>query len=105
MIIMHIRKFFYRRIKFRFRAVIMLIDSFRFQCIEISLHWCIIIRISGFAHALGDSFLDTEFCELPGCVLASLIRCDIPIRDTCNNTPVIQVYNGTVITLSSIRQG
>ncbi len=34
-----------------------------FECIKISLHWCIIIRISGFTHTLGYTNTLTEFRE------------------------------------------
>lgn len=92
------------------------------QCVEIPLHRRIVIRTSGFAHALCYAVLCTEFCERFGCIRTALITvqyqlpayvplavqclfectdCKITrhaaIRYTCNHTAVMQVEDRTVI--------
>ena len=44
-------------------TVFMKIDFLVLQCVEISLHRHIVIRTSGFAHALCYTPLCTELCE------------------------------------------
>ena len=106
MIVGHVRKFLYGSIEFLICVVIMQINQFIFQGIIVALHGCIVIGVSGFAHALCDSCFFTEFHKIPRRILASLvtmqnqgitdgrlgfqcfshssygeIRCDILIRD------------------------
>lgn len=73
MIVLYKRKFFDCSIKFSFCMIVMLVDKVVLQCIEVSLRWCIIVRISGFAHALSDAKILTEFSEFFRSVLTSLI--------------------------------
>ena len=101
----------------------MLVDKIIFQCVEISFHRSIIVRISCFTHTLGDTKFFAEFRELFGSVLAALIRmyqkltqinfqlrvdcfcqrplsqvsCYVSLCYACNDTSIMKVYNRAII--------
>ena len=99
-------------------AILVKINFFVLQRIEISLHRGVVVRASSFAHVLRQIMFLTEVCERLWCVRAALIAvknvpfaspsltaecfaersdcqvaCHTPIRQTCNNAAVIQVNN------------
>lgn len=74
MIVSDIRKLLDCRVQFRLCFILMLIDQFVFQRVEIPLHWRIVVWTPCFAHALCDGHVLTVFHEILRCVLASLIR-------------------------------
>ena len=103
-------------------TVFMKIDFLVLQCVEIPLHRRIVIRTSGFAHALCYAVLCTEFCERFGCIRTALIAvqyqllayvplavqclfkrtdrkitCHAAIRYACNHAAVMQVKNRAII--------
>lgn len=69
MIIGNIGKFLHCLIQTFFCLEFIQIDAFILQCIEITFHRCIVIWISGFAHALCYMDRFAEFDECPGSVL------------------------------------
>ena len=52
MVIDDIRKFFHGLIKCFLCLKFIQIGTFIFQGVKVSLHWCIVIWVSSFAHAL-----------------------------------------------------
>ena len=130
MIVLHIRKFLDCYIEFLFCTIIVLVGKIIFQCVEISFHRSIIVRISCFTHTLGDTKFYAEFRELFGGVLTALIRmyqkltqinsrlrvdcscqrplsqvsCYVSLCYACNDTSIMKVYNCAIITLATIGQ-
>ena len=98
------------------------------QSVEVSLHRCVIVRTTRFAHALMDVMIFAEFDELFGCKLAALITVknhaasaadprqrftdsvdrelsiDSVAADACNNAAIIEVNDRTVIVLAPVGQ-
>lgn len=122
MVIVDICKFFHRLIKFFFCSKLIQIGTFIFQSVKVSLHWCIVTGASCFAHALChmDRFAKSNKCLR--CILRTLVT--VQNEPTLNyrlriqgflqctdckatgnmaagnagcNTPVMQVYNGAII--------
>ena len=63
--------------------IFMQVDAFILQHVEITFHRCIVIWISGSAHALCHVYGFAEFCECPGSVLRSLIRMQKQFSSDC----------------------
>ena len=127
MVVCDISVFLNTSIQLVLRFVAVLMNQVILQCIEVPFHRGVIVWISGFAHALGDSHTLAVFDELIGCVLTSLIAvqdqypfdfrlcfyrftdgsdCRIcshmPICDACNNASIVKIHNGAVIAFFSI---
>ena len=104
------------------RLELIQVDTLILQCVEVAFHRGIVIRISGFAHALRDMSCFAEFDECFGCVLCALvtmqdqltfacrlwIQCflqgtyrqatgDVPVSNTGNHAPVMKVYDAAVV--------
>lgn len=73
MIIRCVGEFLYGLAEFLFCLKYILVRTLILQCIKVTFHWSIIIRISGFAHALDHMGGLTEFRKGPGGILAPLI--------------------------------
>ena len=73
MVIGDIRKFFHGLIKCFLCLKLIQIGTFIFQGVKVSLHWCIVIWVSSFAHALCHMDRFAEFHKCPGGVLGTLI--------------------------------
>ena len=69
MIVFNICKLLYSLIQSFLGIIFVQIYQFTFQGVEISLHWCIIIRISGLTHTLGYM---NRFAKLYECFRSEL---------------------------------
>ena len=109
----------------------MLIDKFAFQSVEVTLHGSVVVRTPGTAHALRYIVSRAVVGEFLRGVLRTLVAVkyhavfqhpwvltyccfkrlfsklcrNIPAMYACDNTPVIQVENCTVVPYSAVRQG
>ena len=115
-------EFFHGLVQFILRPKSIEVDTFVLQCVEVPLHWCIVIWVSGFAHALGHMDGFTELYESLCCILAPLvavqdqaslcrmlgIQCflqgahsqvtgDMPVRYTGYYAPVMKVYDSAIV--------
>ena len=129
MVIADIGEFFYALAERFFCLKLIQIGAFVFQRIEIPLHRRVIIWLSRLTHALRhmDGFAEFHICLW--CILGTLItvqdqfpfqcrlwiqrflQCtdckvtgDLAVRDTGNNTPVMQFKDGAVISYFMIRK-
>ncbi len=129
MVVGGIGEFLHSPVHLLLRPKFIQVGAFVLQGVEVPLHWRIVIRVSGFAHTLGHMDRPAEVYKCLGCILAPLIavqnqaalrqmlgiQCflqgtdcqvtgDVPVCYACNYTPVIEVYDGTVVTYIPVFQ-
>ena len=129
MVVCDISEFLYGLIQFLICSKFIEFGTFIFQCVKVPFHWCIIVWVSGFTHALCHMDRFTEFYESLRCILAPLvavqeqaslcrvmgIQCllqgaysqvtgDAFVGYAGNYTPVIEIYDGAIVPYFSIPQ-
>ena len=122
MVVGDISKMFHSAVERLLILILVKINFFVLQRIEIALHRGVIIRVSRLAHALRQVMFLAKVGERLRCVRAALIAmkdqifdslsltaecfvkrsdCQVtrhtPIRQTCDNAAVMQINNRTVI--------
>lgn len=70
MIICAIGEFLHSPVQFLFRSKFIQVSAFVLKRVEVSLHWRIVIWISGFAHTLDDMDGFAEFLMYTGSPVA-----------------------------------
>ena len=122
MVVGGISEFLHSLVQLLLRPEFIEVGALVLQGIEVPLHWRIVVWIPGFAHALGHMDGSAELYESLRCILAPLVAVqeqfplcgmlgiqrllqgaygqvagDVPVRYAGHHAPVIEVYDGAVV--------
>ncbi len=122
MVVGGISKFLHGLVQLLLRPEFIEGGAFVLQGVEVPFHWCIVVWIPGFAHALGHMGGFAELYENLRCILASLVAVqdqaslyqmlgiqrllqgahskiagNVPVCYAGHYAPVIEVYDGAVV--------